>query len=165
MGATAKQRVIWPAAAGLTGTLLLAAVYLGIVTWAQGWQHAQQLFWDDRWIVSPIILGFGVQAALYVILRKRLFVPVASAGPSGPLMGASGGTSTVAMVACCLHHVTDVLPILGLTAATTFLAEQRIAFMLAGLGMTVLGIVVMLVILFRERHRALRSLARAVEET
>jgi hypothetical protein len=129
--ATTQQRIVWPVAAGLAAALLLTALYLGIVSWAQGWQHALQLFWDDRWIVAPIILGFGVQAALYVILRKRLFVPVASAGPSGPLMGASGGSSTVAMVACCLHHVTDVLPILGLTAAT---ALATLTFMLVGLG-------------------------------
>jgi hypothetical protein len=61
--------------------------------------------------------------------------------------------STVAMVACCAHHVTDVLPILGLTAAAAFLAEYRMPFMLIGLGTTLLGIVVMLVILLKERRK------------
>src|SRR5574341_1067929 len=106
-------------------------------------------------LLTALILGFGVQVALYTILKKRLFVPVAHTGPSAALTGASGATSTVAMVACCLHHVTDVLPILGLTAATTFLARYRIPFMLVGLGMTLTGIAVMLVILFRERRRAM----------
>ncbi len=36
------------------------------------------------------------------------------------MMGTSGGTSVTAMVACCLHHVTDVLPILGVSAAAEF---------------------------------------------
>jgi hypothetical protein len=71
--------------------------------------------------------------------------------------------STAAMVACCAHHVTDVLPILGLTAAATFLAEYRIAFMLMGLGMTLIGIVVMSVILFKERRKAIQMLASATE--
>ena len=70
-------------------------------------------------------------------------------------MGAGGTTSTVAMVACCVHHVTDVLPILGLTAAATFLAKYQTAFMWVGLGTTLIGIVVMLLILFRERRKAL----------
>lgn len=71
--------------------------------------------------------------------------------------------STVAMVACCAHHVTDVLPILGLTAAATFLADYRIAFMLVGLGTTLLGIVVMVVILWKARRQAQQLLAPAAE--
>jgi hypothetical protein len=143
--------------------LFLAMVYLGIVSLAESPQHAVDLFWQDRLIVVPIMLGFGIQMGLYVILKKRLYVPVAHAGPSGTLAGASGVTSTAAMVACCAHHVTDVLPILGLTAATAFLAEYRIPFMLVGLGTTVVGITVMLVILFRERRKALSMMQIAVE--
>jgi len=69
----------------------------------------------------------------------------------------------VAMVACCAHHVADVLPILGLTAAALFLAEYRIPFMIAGLGMTLLGIAFMLSILYREWRKALRRLAPAMD--
>jgi hypothetical protein len=63
------------------------------------------------------------------------------------------------MVACCAHHVTEVLPILGLTAAATVLAQYRIAFMLVGLGTTVLGILIMLYILFKERRKANQMVA------
>lgn len=157
------QRVGWPVGAGIIGTMFLTMVYLGIVSIAESPQHALDLFWQDRLIVIPIILGFGVQMGLYVILKKRLFAPVAHTGPSGKLAGASGATSTLAMVACCAHHVTDVLPILGLTAATTFLAEYRITFMLVGLGMTVVGIGVMVVILLRERRKALHMLHLSAE--
>jgi len=157
------RRILWPVGTGLAGAGFLTLLYLGLVSWAEGFQHAVDLFWEDRWIVLPIILGFGLQTALYVILKKRLFVPVTHTGPSGALTGASGGMSTAAMVACCAHHVTDVLPVLGLTAAATFLAEYRIAFMLAGLGMTLIGIVVMLVILFKERRKAIQILALVTE--
>jgi hypothetical protein len=149
--------------AGLAGAGLLALLYFGIVSWAESPQHAVDLFWEDRWIVIPIILGFGVQAALYIVLKKRLFVPVTHTGPSGVLTGAGGGMSTVAMVACCAHHVTDVLPILGLTAAAAFLAEYRLAFMLMGLGTTLVGITLMLAILFRERRKAIQMLAPVVK--
>ena len=149
-----RRRIAWPVGAGLVGAGLLTLLYFGIVSWAEGWQHAVELFWQDRWIVLPIILGFGVQSGLYIVLKKRLFLPVQSTGPSGALTGAGGGMSTVAMVACCAHHVTDVLPILGLTAAAAFLAEYRTVFMLVGLGTTLLGIVVMLTILLRERRKA-----------
>src|SRR3990170_2016215 len=146
---TSKQ-VLLPLTAGLAGALLLTGLFFGIVSWAESPQHAVELFWEDRWIVFPIMVGFGVQAALYTVLKKRLFVP---AGPSAHLMGAGGATSSVAMVACCAHHVSDVLPLLGLSAAAPFLADYRIAFMLFGLGTTALGIAVMVLILVRERRR------------
>ena len=160
---SSSRRILWPVAAGGAGATFLASVYLGIVSLAESPQHALELFWQDRFIVIPIIFGFGVQAALYIILKKRLFVPATTTGPSGKLMGTGGATSTVAMVACCAHHVTDVLPILGLTAAATFLSAYRIAFMLVGLGTTLLGIAVMLAILFRERRKAQRALTLALE--
>ena len=154
-----SKRILWPLGAGLAGSSLLALLYFGLVSWAESPQHALDLFWEDRWIVVPIILGFGMQAALYTILKKRLFVSVTHTGSSGAVTGASGGMSTAAMVACCAHHATDVLPVLGLTAAATFLAEYRIAFMLVGLGTTVLGIVYMFVILMKERRKALQFAA------
>ena len=149
-------RIFFPLGSGLAGSALLTGLYLGLVTWAESFQHAVETLWQDRWIVMPIILGFGVQTALYIILKKRLFVPVTNVGPSGAMTGASGATSTVAMAACCAHHVTDVLPILGLTAAATFLAEYRAAFMLVGLATTIAGIAVMLMILFTERRKVLQ---------
>ena len=154
MVVTNKQRILWPLGAGLAGTVFLTALYFAIVSWAESPEHALDLFWQERWIVIPIILGFGVQIGLYTILKKRLFVPLASAGPSGALTGMGGTTSTVAMVACCAHHVTDVLPIVGLTAAAAFLANYQTLFMLVGLGTTLTGIGVMLFILFRERRKA-----------
>jgi hypothetical protein len=143
--------------------MFLTGLYFGIVSWAESPQHALELFWEDRWIVLPIILGFGIQTALYVILKKRLFIPVAHTGPSGKLTGASGGMSTAAMVACCAHHVADVLPVLGLTAAAAFLAQYRIPFMLIGLSMTLIGIIFMLAILFRERRKAIRMFRVSTE--
>lgn len=156
-----KKRFLLPVAIGLLGVALLTGLYFGIVSWAESPQHAVDLFWEDRWIVIPIILGFGVQAGLYTILKLRLFLPITTVGPSGTMMGAGGTTSTIAMVACCAHHVTDVLPFLGLTAAATFLAQYRIAFMLVGLGTTLIGILMMLFILFKERRNAVRMMSAA----
>ncbi len=157
------ERILWPLGAGLLGALLLAGVYFGIVSWAESFDHALDLFWDQRALVLPLILGFGVQSALYIVLKKRLFFPVPHAGPSGALTGAGGTASTAAMVACCAHHVADVLPILGLSAAAGFLAEYQTQFMAAGLGTTLIGIAVMLTILVRERRKAAAHMAACLE--
>jgi hypothetical protein len=155
----------WPLAAGLAGAGSLTLLYFAIVSWAESPQHALDFFWQDRWIVLPIIVGFGVQAALYVTLKKGLYLPAAGAGPGGPMTAASGGLSTAAMVACCAHHVSDVLPILGLTAAAAFLAEYRIPFMVVGLATTILGIAYMSSTLIKARRKALQCLRPALEST
>jgi hypothetical protein len=148
------KRFLIPSTAFFMGSILIASFYIGILTWAQGWEYASSQFIRDRWYVIPIILGFGVQAALYSILRFRLFIPVTSTAHAGSMIGASGGTSATAMVACCIHHVTDVLPILGLSAATSFLTRYQRPFMLIGLAMNLIGIGVMLFILHRERQKS-----------
>ncbi len=147
------KRYFIPLASFLLGSAFIASFYVGILTWAQGWDYASSQFVRDRTYVIPIILGFGIQSALYSILRFRLFIPITSTGHSGALMGTSGGTSATAMVACCIHHVTDVLPILGLSAAASFLTRYQRPFMLVGLAVNLIGIGVMIFVLYRERQK------------
>jgi hypothetical protein len=147
------KRIVLPIGGFLFGSAFISTFYIGILTWVQGWEYAINQLSRDRWYVLPIIFGFGIQAALYIILRFRLFVPVSTTGHGGAMMSASGGTSATAMLACCIHHVTDVLPILGLSAAATFLTRYQRPFMLIGLTMNMIGIIVMLVVLYRERKK------------
>ena len=147
------KRILAPFVAFLLGSTFIASFYIGILSWAQDWEYASSQFVRDRWYVIPIILGFGIQAALYSILRFRLFVPLTSMQGTGAMVGASGGTSATAMVACCIHHVTDVLPILGLSAAASFLTRYQRSFMLVGLAMNLIGIGVMLLVLYLERRK------------
>ncbi len=146
-----------PLVAGLLGALGLTALYLGIVTLAESSAHALDLFQEDALFVVPIILGFGTQVGLFTHLNLGLHLPD-GARTAGALTGATGGTSTVAMVACCAHHLTDVLPIIGLSAAAAFLAEYKFWFMAFGLTMNLIGIVVMLRLLRREQRQALSTL-------
>jgi hypothetical protein len=146
-----------PVAAGVAGAVFLAGLYLGIVSVAESASHALSLFWEDRVFVVPIILGFGAQVGLFTYLKLGLFVPGAAAG--GATTAAGGGVSTLAMVACCAHHVSDVLPLIGLTAAAAFLAEWKLAFMLVGLATNAAGIAFMLWQIAKARRHALACLA------
>ncbi len=147
------KRYLIPLTAFLLGSTLMAGLYFGILTLAQGWDYAASQFSLNRWYILPIFVTLGIQAALFSILRFRLFIPTTSTGHTGAMMGASSGTSVTSMVACCLHHVTDVLPILGLSAAATYLTRYQRPFMLVSLGLNIIGIIVMLVILYRERQK------------
>ncbi len=136
-----NRKLMIPVIAGVLGAAFLTSVYLGIVTLAQGWQHAVELFWQDKFLVAPILAGFGTQVGLYTFLKVGLHT---TARGAGAMAGAGSGTSTAAMVACCAHHVTDILPLVGLSAATTFLANYKVPFMLLGLAMNLVGIVIAL---------------------
>ncbi len=92
----------------------------------------------DWYLLVPIVVGFGVQVGLVSELRRRhrLHRAAAAAGVAG------AGASTVGMVACCAHHVADLAPFLGATAAATFLADYRLPFMVGGLLVNGIGIAV-----------------------
>jgi hypothetical protein len=152
------QRIVFPISAGLMGAIMLMGVYLGIVSLAESPKHALSLFWEDKTFVIPIMLGFGVQVGLYTLLKKGWHIPL-NATAGGATTAASGGVSTFAMIACCAHHVADALPLLGLTAAATFLANWKTPFMIVGLISNLIGIAVMLSVILRERRRATQLLA------
>ncbi len=162
MNSSAK-RIFLPLGAGLLGAVFLTGVYLGIVSLAESPKHALELFWQDKVFVIPILLGFGTQVGLYTLLKKGLYMPV-PVPAGGATTAAGGGMSTMAMVACCAHHVADVLPLVGLTAAATFLANWKIPFMIVGLLTNLIGIAVMIRIILKARQQATAHLA-AVEAT
>jgi len=126
---------------GVAGALALAGLYLGTVTWAEGADHALELLREDRLFVGAISLGFGTQVGLfsYVRMLRR-----AMAGTTVALTGAGTATSSVSMVACCAHHLADVLPLVGLAGAALFLSGYQVLFLLAGVLSNVVGIAFLL---------------------
>lgn len=159
------KRYLIPLSAFLLGTSLIAGAYFAIFIWLQGWDYAYGQFASNRAYVIPIWLAFGAQSAIYSILRFRLFLASSSTGHGGALLGTSGGTSVTTMVACCLHHAADVLPVLGLSAAAAFLTRYQRPFMLASLGLNLVGIVTMLVVLYRawQHHQPVLQYEHALE--
>lgn len=141
------RRVAASLAAGVAGSAALVGLYLGLVTWAQGPAHALDLLWDDRLFVGLIAAGFGTQVGLFTYLR---LLQRAMARESVALAGAGTATSTASMLACCAHHVADVLPLVGLSGLAVFLVEFRTPLMLLGVATNLAGIAVMV----RELRRA-----------
>ncbi len=138
-------------AVGLVGTAALLGVYLGIISLAQGAEHALEQLATDAPFVSLIAAGFGIQIALFVELRvvdrrHRAAAAVTAAGT---------GTSAAAMLACCAHHLVDLLPLVGLSAAAVFLNAYKTPLFLVGIGMNIIGVVV----IARQLRRARRACA------
>ena len=135
------RRVALSIGLGLLGALALVGLYLGIVTWAQGADHALELLWSDRLFVGLISAGFGTQVGLFTDLQ---LLQRAMARESVALAGAGTATSSISMVACCAHHLADVLPIVGLSGLAVFLVEFRTPLMLLGIATNLAGIAVLL---------------------
>jgi len=138
-------------AAGIVAAAALLGVYLGIVSLAQGVEHAIEQLAADALFVGLIAAGFGTQVALFVELRAvdrrhRAAAAVTAAGT---------GTSAAAMLACCAHHLVDLLPLVGLSAAAVFLNAYKTPLFVVGITMNVVGIVV----IARQLRRARRACA------
>ena len=69
------RRILIPGIAFAAGAAIMAGIYLGFLSWLEGWDYAAFQFWRDRSYVVPVILAFGVQSALYSILRFGLYAP------------------------------------------------------------------------------------------
>ena len=140
-------------AIGLVGSAALLGLYLGIISLAQGAEHALEQLATDALFVGLIAAGFGTQIALFAELRTVDRLHRASAA----VTAAGTGTSTAAMLACCAHHLVDLLPLFGLSAAAVFLNAYKTPLFLVGIGMNVIGILV----IARQLRRARQACALA----
>jgi hypothetical protein len=126
---------------GFLGAAGLLIIYFGVLIGAESVSYALYMFSDLWYWIVLLAIGFGTQLGLHTHIKAALRQKNASATAG---VAASGGVSTVAMVACCAHHVTDVLPILGLSAAAVFLVDYQTAFILLGVFSNLIGVTMML---------------------
>ena len=125
-----------PSAFGALAFGALLAVYFGALTLVSGWSFTVSQFADFWYYIVPLALGFGVQIALFVRLRQV----VSRAKETGAVVAASGTTSTLAMISCCAHYLTNVAPVLGATGLVAFAAQFQVELFWVGLLFNLAGI-------------------------
>jgi hypothetical protein len=133
---------------GLLAILGLLGFYLGIIALAQGWGHAIEQLAADRWFVGVIAAGFGAQVGLFTYLRG-LHSRMTAGG-----VAASTGTSTAAMLACCAHHLADILPIVGVAGAAALLNTYNIPMLWLGIIMNFAGAAYLVHQIYQQRRMA-----------
>lgn len=134
---------IKPIIFGLMAGMALLLVYFGLLTFANSFSHALQQFKDMWYWIALLVAGFGTQAGLYVYIRGAFRIGAAATSS----LTAAGGLSTTSMVACCAHHLTNVIPILSISAAAVFLTRFQTSFIVLGVLSNLIGINVMLKII------------------
>lgn len=133
---------------GLIGALALLAFYFLILSFANSFSHALEEFRRIWYWVLALAAGFGIQIGLYFYLRDLIRGKDKAATAA---TAANAGLSTVSMIACCAHHLVDVLPILGLSAAALFLIQYQTYFMALGVGSNIIGIYYMIRIIRKHK--------------
>jgi hypothetical protein len=129
---------------GAIGSGSLLSLYLVVLGVAGSLNHVIEQFVSMWYWIVLLAGGFGFQLGLYSFIRTGL---KQKSRASTAEVAASGGLSTGAMIACCAHHLADVLPLLGLTAASLFLVRYQLPFILLGVLSNLVGITMMLAII------------------
>jgi len=148
-----------PIILGLFSTIILLGIYIIILTIANSFSHAIDQFIELWYWMVPLLIGFGLQIGLFVYSREALkkkkecskTINVNNDNISPPVnqkvttasVTATGGMSVTSMAACCAHHVVDVLPVLGFSAAAIFLVQYQVLFLVIGIVSNLIGINIM----------------------
>ncbi|MEW6410331.1 MAG: hypothetical protein AB1488_09530 [Nitrospirota bacterium] len=137
-----------PIIIGTIGAIGLLIIYFVILTVANSFSHALEQLSEIWYWISILVIGFGVQLGLYSYIRFNISRKVKGATAE---VATAGGISTGSMIACCAHHISDVLPIVGLSAAAIFLVKYQLPFILLGIFSNLVGITIMLNII--QKHK------------
>ncbi len=131
------KRVVY----GTLASLLLLGFYVEINYLTGGFEA---VYWNLRNYIEYIAIidfGFGIQVALFTHIRQY-----------GRSCNALAGTSVTgsSMVACCLHHVTDFIPFIGVGAGL-FLSQLTEIFFMIGAASSIVGVAWMLSVIQKNR--------------
>jgi len=123
--------------AGAVAAALMLAVYFIVLTLVSGWEFAFTQFASFWYFVLALTIGFGVQVGLYSHLRRI----TRHADASGKVVTVAGATSTGAMISCCTHYLTNVLPVLGATGLVALVAQYQVELFWVGLLFNLAGMI------------------------
>jgi len=139
---TGKQRIREllknPYIFGGVAGLLVALFNISIASLAEGsLDKGYDVFLANGIFVYLIPLAVGVQMGLF---RYHRNITNAITSGSEKVGMAGSATSSLAMLACCLHHVSDLLPAVGFILATSsFLTEYKDTIIMIGLSANLAG--------------------------
>jgi len=142
---------------GAAACALLLGMYAVVLMLVSGGEFLRTQFAQFWYFVLALAVGFGVQVGLYTRLRQV----TRHDSSSGKIVAVSGGTSTAAMISCCAHYVTNVLPVLGATGLVALVAQYQTELFWVGLAFSLAGIAYV----GRKLTAATRHMAQMVPHT
>lgn len=125
---------------GLLGSGALLSLYFLILTLLSGWELTKDQFRAYWYYITALAFGFGIQVSLYTYLRSLIKEQV----QTGRVLAASGTASGAAMISCCAHYLTNILPVIASSGIAAFVGAYQVQFFWLGLVFNFLGIAYML---------------------
>ena len=129
------MRTANPVAAGAVAFAALLALYLGLLTAVSGWAFTLDQLATYWYFILALAAGFGLQVGLYTRLKQV----VGGLGSHRAVVAASGTTSTAAMVSCCAHYLTSILPVVGASGLVALVSQYQVALFWLGLAASAAG--------------------------
>jgi len=124
---------------GMAGASALLGVYFSVLTAVSGWAFALDQFAVFWHFIVSLAVGFGIQVGLFSYLRRAIRGHCAP----GKVLAVSGTTSTAAMISCCAHYLTNILPAIGTVGLVTVVSQYQVEFFWIGLASNAAGIAYM----------------------
>ena len=109
------KHVFWAAVSFLG---LIVFNFLLITLFSGSASYALEQMLKLKFFILPLALGFSLQVLLVLKIRDAM-------KNSMLVVSATGAVSTGTMIACCAHHVTEVLPFLALGGSSVFLINYQ----------------------------------------
>ena len=129
-----RSDIVW----GVLGSIGILLIFYLVQTIGMQSLTGPYYFMLSKWyFVLPLVVGFGMQLGIYRAIHLK-----SKQGMS--TIAASGGVSTTAMIACCLHNFTLLLPILGLSGVAVFFSTYQDYVFLFSIVFVIMGIVYMI---------------------
>jgi len=143
-----QNPIFRPALFGTIASLAMFNIYFFILTLVSGWSFALVQFYAYWYFVVSLVMGFGILFALYSYIKDM----VQHGHGMGKVVGVSGATSTMAMVACCAHYLVNLVPILGVTGFITLVAQYQVKLFWLGILLNLAGIGLMIYRIYKFKH-------------
>lgn len=120
----------------ISAVILMIGVYFVTVGLISEPAFAVEQFRKYWYFIVSLAIGFGIQVGLYSHLKGL----IKDMHGEGKVLGVTGATSTAAMISCCAHYLTNLLPILGAVGIVTFVVQYQVEFFWIGLLFNLGGI-------------------------
>ena len=104
---------------GVAGAIGMALIFYFVQAIGMQSLSCPYYFFKKNWyFISPLIILFAVQVGLWKKMREVVKI-------SSGHITASGGVSTGAMIACCMHNFVGILSIIGVSGLAVFFSVYQ----------------------------------------
>src|SRR3989344_6192449 len=119
---------------GITSFLgLILFNFLFISFLSKSTNFALEQLLNLKFYIIPLALGFSFQVLLFLKIRESI-------KSSSLLVSGTGAMSTGSMLACCAHHITEVLPFLAFGGLSIFLSNYQKELLMLSILINWLGV-------------------------